>query len=202
MIIDDKKYLLSDKNFIKDETIKKQIVIGHTSTNQMKHFQKWNLRLNGNYNKTSAFTISQNGKIYQHFDPIYTSNILETSELNNKSIVILIENEGWLVKDKEKNKFINWVGDIYNRPELVFQKRWRGYTYWAPYNEEQLISAIELSKKLCDEFYIDKFAIPHNTMIDNQDNLKGIIYKSNLEKHYTDLSPAWDFERFKYEIEK
>lgn len=202
MIIDDKKYVLPERNYIKEETIKKQIVIGHTSSNQMKHFQGWNLRLNGNYDKTAAFTISTDGSVHQHFDPIYTSNILTTRELNNRSIIILIENEGWLVKDIQKNKFINWVGDIYNKPDLVVEKRWRGYVYWAPYSDKQLKSAINLSKKLCEEFYINKFAIPHNTKIDNLDGFEGVIYKSNIEKHHTDLSPAWNFEKFKFELEK
>lgn len=202
MTINDKKYSLSDKNYIKEETIKKQIVIGHTFSSEMKHFHGWNLRLNGSYNKTSAFTISSNGHIYQHFDPIYTSNILETNELNNKSIVILIENDGWLIKDDKKNRFINWVGDIYNKPESVVEKRWRGNNYWAPYSEKQLTSAIELCDMLCKEFYIEKFAIPHNTKIDNLDGFEGVIYRSNLEKYYTDLSPAWNFEKFKFELEK
>lgn len=202
MIIDKKKYRLSENNYIKEETIKKQIIIGHTSSNNMRHIQKWNLRLNGSYKKTAPFTIDTNGKIYQHFDPIYTSNILETTELNNRSIIILLENDGWLLKDTEKNQFINWFGDIYNKPDLVVEKRWRGYLYWSPYSEEQLTSAIYLSKKLCEEFYIEKLAIPHNTKIDELDEFQGVLYKSNLEKHYTDLSPAWNFEKFKFELEK
>lgn len=201
MIINDKKYCLPTNNFIPSETIKKQIVIGHTFSDKMSHFTKWITRLNGRYTKTAPYTIDQNGKIYQHFDPIFSSNILKNIELDKKSIVILLENEGWLIKDKEKNVFINWVGDIYNRPDLVFEKRWRGYTHWSPYTEKQLESAIWLVNKLCDEFYIPKFAIPHNTKIDNLDDFSGVLYRSNLNKDYTDLSPAWNFENFKYKLE-
>ena len=74
MIIDTTTYTLSDKHYIKEQTNKKQIVIGHTSTSQMRHVTKWENRLNGEYKKTAAFTISKDGNIYQHFDPIYFSN--------------------------------------------------------------------------------------------------------------------------------
>jgi hypothetical protein len=76
MRIDEKSYCLSDDNYMKFETIKKQIVIGHTGTNKMRHIEKWKNRLNGKYKKTAAFTIDTNGKVYKHFDPIYFSEIL------------------------------------------------------------------------------------------------------------------------------
>jgi hypothetical protein len=201
MVIDIKKYSLPENNFINCETIKKQIVIGHTSTNSMKHYTKWLNRLNGRYTKTAQYTIDINGKIYQHFDPIFTSNILKNTELDKKSIVILLENDGWLVKDFEKNEFINWYGDIYNITEPVVEKRWRGYLNWAPYTNKQFNSAVWLSNKLCDDFYIKKFAIPHNTKIENHDDFSGVLYRGNLDKDYTDLSPAWNFENFKYKLE-
>jgi hypothetical protein len=202
MIINSKKYTLSDKNFINCESIKKQIVIGHTSTNNMRHYTKWVNRLNGRYMQTAPYTIDLDGKIYQHFDPICSSNILKNIELDKKSIVILLENEGWLTKDFEKKQLINWYGDIYNRAESVVEKRWRGYMYWAPYTDNQLDSAAWLANKLCEEFYITKFAVPHNTKMENHENFSGILYRGNLDKDYTDLSPAWNFEKFKIKLEE
>ncbi len=201
MIIDESTYSLSENNFINSETIKKQIVIAHTSSSDMEHITKWKTRLNGRYNKTAAFTIDAAGNVYRHFDPIYSSGFLGHIELDKKSIVILLENEGWLSKDTEKNEFINWIGHIYNRPEAVYEKRWRGYTYWAPYTEKQFNSTLELCKTLCDEFFIPKVAVPHNTRLDNINNLEGVLYRSNLEKYYTDLSPAWNCEGFKFKLE-
>jgi hypothetical protein len=202
MKIDDKTYSLSEKNYLKEESIKKQIIIGHTGIDKMRHFKKWSTRLNGKYQKTAQFTIDINGNIYQHFDPIYSSNILENIELDKKSIVILLENDGWLIKDSEKNQYINWIGNIYNRPDDVFEKRWRGYLYWAPYNKKQVESTIFLTKKLCDEFYIPKSVISHNTKIENFDQFDGVLYRSNINKNYTDLNPSWNFETFKTNIEK
>ena len=52
MKIDIKKYSLPEDNYINVETIKKQIIIGHTGTNKMRHYQKWTNRLNGKYKRT------------------------------------------------------------------------------------------------------------------------------------------------------
>ncbi len=113
----------------------------------------------------------------------------------------MLENNGSLIKDSENNQFIDWVGHIYNKPEEVVEKRWRNYQYWAPYTDEQVDSTVELVKRLCKEFYIPKFAIPHNTKLSQVDDFEGVLYKSNLEKYYTDLSPAWNCEAFKEKLE-
>ncbi len=200
-MIDSTTYKLLVENYIPIETSKKQIVIGHTFNHGMKHVIGWKHRFNGKYKKTASFTISQEGIIYKHFEPKFYSELLGNKEMDKKSIVILIENDGWLLKDIEKNSFISWVGDIYNKPEEVVEKRWREYSYWAPYTEKQIESALKLIKELCSEFSIPMTSISHNTKVDNLEKYEGILYRSNLDKHYTDLSPAWNFEEFKNKIE-
>ncbi len=201
MFINNSKYCLTEKNYIKTEVVKKQVVIGHISGSQKSNFIKWSHRLNGAYTKTAAFSISKTGKIYQHFDPVYSSNILGNNDLDYKSIVILLENDGWLIKDSEKNTYINWVGDIYNKPEEVVEKKWRNYFYWAPYTQEQFNSTLKLVNKLCEDFNIPKVATPHNTKMDDLDKFSGVLYKSNLEKYFTDLNPCWNFIEFKNKLE-
>lgn len=200
-MIDVNTYQLSESNFFNEQTIKKQIIITHSSSNGMQHTIKWGNRMNGRYKKTAPFTITQEGLIYQHFDPIYFSEVFGNLEQDKKNIVILLENEGWLIKDEKKNQFINWSGHIYNRPESVYEKKWRGYSYWAPYTDAQFESTIFLVNKLCEDFYIKKNVTPHNIKIDNIDGFEGILYRSNFEKHYTDLSPAWEYEKFKHKLE-
>lgn len=199
-MVDDKTYKLSKNNFIDKLHLKKQIVIGNTFNNNMKHFIGWETRLNGKCKKTAAFTISTDGTIYKHFDPNYSSEYLGNKELDDKSIVILIENDGWLLKDEQKNSYISWVGDIYKSGEVI-EKKWRGYNFWSAYNEKQVESAILLVKDLCKEFFIPMTAIAHNTKIDNLKDFEGVIYKSNIDKQYTDLSPAWDCIMFKNKLE-
>ena len=201
MVIDNLTYSLPEINYVKSETIKKQIVLANSFSSDMKHFIGWITRFNGFYDKTAAFTIDAAGVVYEHFNPIYMGNFFQNQEQSKKSIVILIENEGWLTKIEEKGEFINWMGNIYNKPDLVVEKKWRNHSHWAPYNEAQLNSAVQLVDRLCKEFYIPKVAIPNNTKIEDIDNFDGVIYKSNIEKYYTDLSPAWDCETFKYKLE-
>jgi hypothetical protein len=201
MIIDDKTYALDVNNYVPIETNKRQIVIGHTFNHDMRHVTGWKLRYNGYYKKTAAFTISAAGLIYKHFEPKYYSNYLNNYDLNTKTIVILMENDGWLIKDSENNQFLTWVGDIYKQPTEVVEKRWRGLKHWAPYSQEQMESAANLVRLLCDEYNIPISAISHNTKIDRKFEQHGILYKSNLEKYHTDLNPTWNCELFKNKLE-
>jgi N-acetylmuramoyl-L-alanine amidase len=194
-------YLLSNENYIEVESIKKQIIIGNTNNHDMKHYIGWVNRHNGKYKKTAAFTIDAAGVVYKHFDPKFQSEYFEELELNNKSIVILLENDGWLTKDIKKNVFLSWLGYIYKEQD-VFEKRWRNHMYWAPYNEVQMQSAANLVKELCNEFYIPLTAMAHNTKVNDLDDYNGILYKSNLHIYYTDLTPAFDYEGFINNLEQ
>lgn len=199
MLVDDTKYNLPPSNYIGVKTEKKKIIIGHTFNHDMHHYDGWLNRQNGKYTDTAAFTISAAGLIYKHYEPEFSSTSLPIKKLNEASILILLENDGWLIKDLKKNRFLNWVGNIYNSE--VVEKKWRGFKYWAPYTEEQFNSTISLVNKLCDDFKLDKTVIGHNTTFDNIRENKTILYKSNLNKYYTDLNPTWDFSKFKAKIE-
>ena len=197
----DKSYILPKNNYTNIESIKKQIVIGNTNNNNMKHYIGWVNRYNGKYKKTAAFTIDADGIIYKHFEPRYQSEYFNDLKQNNKSIVILLENDGSLIKDVEKNNFLSWLGYIY-KEEDVFEKKWRTYNYWVQYKKEQIDSAVNLVKELCEEFYIPLTAMTHNTKMNDLEEYSGILYKSNIEMYYTDLSPAFDFEYFTNKIEQ
>jgi N-acetylmuramoyl-L-alanine amidase len=202
MIIDDKKYVLTTKNYIPIETSKKLIVFGNTFNTDMRHFDGWLHRYNGVYKKTAPFTVTRDGVVHEHFNPKFYSKYFEKHEMNLDSIVILFENEGYLRKNEQNNEFITWLGDIYKQPDEVVDRKWRNEFYWASYTEEQINSAVYLVSYLCQEFGIPFTCVNHNTKIDNYNGYSGIIYKSNLEKHYTDLSPSWDFELFKNKLEQ
>jgi hypothetical protein len=193
-------YILSKDNYTRIESIKKQIVIGNTNNHDMKHYIGWVNRYNGKYKKTAAFTIDIHGTIYKHFEPKYQSEYFKDLEQNNKSIVILLENDGWLTKNDEKNSFLSWLGYIYKEQD-VFEKKWRANNYWAHYGKEQIDSAVKLVKELCNEFYIPLTAMTHNVKMNDLEDYTGILYKSNIEMYYTDLSPAFDFEYFINNIE-
>lgn len=195
-MIDDKTYVLPLNHYTPIRMDKKLIILGHTYNRDMRHYQAWLNRYNGKYSKTAAFTISREGVIYEHFEPYYYSNFLGDTKLDKQSIVILLENVGWLEKDNLGNLY-NWLGDIYNSPEEVIEKKWRNHSFWAPYTENQVKATEILVDYLCLFFKIPKNVISHNTKIEELNDYNGIIYRSNISKNYTDLSPSWDFESFK-----
>jgi len=200
MIIDEVTYQLEEKNYIPIECIKKQIVIGHTNNNDMKHVVGWKKRNNGQYNKTAAFTIDAAGVVYRHFDPKYQSKYFGKLELDTKSIIILLENDGWLTRKNANSAFYNWKGDIYYG--RVVGKLWRGNNSWSHYTDKQFESCVELVNMICDEFFIPNVAMSHNTKIDDLSDFQGVVYKSNIERYYNDLSPAWNCEEFKNKVEQ
>ena len=58
----------------------------------MRHFESWINRRNGNYKKTTPFTIDVDGTIYQHYDPKYYSDFLncEQDKCNIPIILVII----------------------------------------------------------------------------------------------------------------
>lgn len=201
MKIDKETYRLSKNNYHEIEFEKKQIVLGNTLITDMKHINGWKHRLGGNYKKTSTYTIDRKGNIYEHFDPKYYSGFIEHKTVDKKIISISIENQGWLTKDLLKDRYIDWVGNIYKRRAKVIEKRWRGFSYWDPYTASQYKSALFLIEYLCDKFDIPHKIVGHNTQIQNIELYEGITYRSNYYKERTDLTPAWDFIKIKEKLE-
>ena len=202
MNIDKKTYKLSDKNYHIKEFKKHQIVLGNSFSDDLNHFNGWKYRLSGEYTHTSTFTIDRKGNIYQHYDPKYYSDFINDKMIDKKIISIIIENQGWLLKDLIKDKYIDWVGNIYKRKAKVIEKRWRGFMYWDPYTPTQVKSSLYLVNYLCEKYNIPHKCVGHNTYIDGIEYHEGITYKSNYYKEITDLSPAWNFNNFKNKIEK
>lgn len=194
-------YKLSTNNYIETETVKKRIVIGNSFSINMNHYIGWTKRMNGRYKRTANYTVKLDGTIHEHFSPKYYSNYLNDAKLDSSTISIVLENEGWLSKDLiNENVYIDYVGNIYNRGEVV-EKRWRNFKYWAPYTNEQMESLVSLVKNLSIEYNIPLNIVSHNTGFKDANKYEGVLYRSNFEKYYTDISPTWDFEEFKNKLE-
>ena len=199
MLIDDKTHVLPIQNYIQIESKKEQIIIGNTFNHDMRHYNGWLKRYNGHYKKTAAFTISSVGLIYKHFDPKFYSNYFKDYQSNSKSIVILLENDGWLIKNSENNEFITWIGDIYKG--VVFERKWRDYYFWQPYTEKQIETLGLLCKQLFQETSVKSQFIGHNTKISDFQRQEGVVTRSNYDVDFTDVSPAFSFEGFIKQIE-
>ena len=82
----------------------------------------------------------------------------------------------------------------------VIQKTWRNKKYWAEYTNEQISTLLELIDYLCIKHSIDKNFVGSNVFMDGAEKIKGILNRSNFNKNYYDLTPAFDFEKLTKEL--
>ena len=178
---------------------KNKIVLTNTGRNVINYVQSLKYRNNKNYEKIPNFIISRDGKILQTLSPEKYLKYFQSKNINKDSIIISLENLGWLEKVPLKKSYINWIGDIYNGE--VFERKWRDYIFWQPYTEEQIDSCVNLCKKLSEDMSINLKCIGHNTKINGAEKFNGILTRSNFELYNTDVSPAFNFENFIKKIE-
>ena len=186
-----------DKIFQTDlnkEKEKKQILLTHSGRNIMDYMMSIKYRFNGVPKKLPHYLIGRDGKVVQVLEDKYNSNFSSNDSVNSKSIVICLENLGWLEKVPLKLHHINWIGNIYKGD--VFDKKWRDYFFWQPYTDIQLEKTAELCKNLCKKHKIELKCVGHNTKVKGIESFLGILTKSNFDDFATDLSPAFDFEKF------
>jgi len=184
---------LVENNF-KKGTKKTQIVLTHTTRNLFDYMSAIKLRFGGKPIKLPHYLIGKDGKVLRLIDDNKNGKFLNSDRVNNKCIVICLENLGWLEKQPLKNYHINWIGSIYR--EKVFDRKWRDYFFWDPYTEIQLETTAELCKELSKKHDISLQCIGHNTKVKGVDSYLGIITRSNFDEFATDISPAFDFEKF------
>ena len=185
---------IENLSYISQNKKKKQIILANTSRNIRDYFISLKERHNKKYNKIPNYVISREGIIYNLIPDDTYSLFFKKESINKNSIIIVLENLGWLEKRPLTDYYVNWIGDIYKGE--IFERKWRDYFFWQPYTEEQLKSCADLCNKLTDDFSIDKKCVGHNTKVEGVERYNGIISKSNFNSKYTDLSPAFDFDLF------
>jgi len=178
---------------------KHQIILTHTSRNINDYLQSLKFRFNGDFKRIPNYIITREGKIIQLLRNTEHSEYFKDPNINRNSIIISLENLGWLQKEPLTDHYINWIGDIYKGN--VFEKKWRDYFFWQPYTEEQVQSTYSLCDKLLKEMKIKPQIVEHNTKIPGIEKYVGIVSKSNFDTIYTDLSPAFNFNELLKNIE-
>jgi len=182
------------KRDLKTNNNKTQIVITHTSRNKLDYLQSLKYRLNKNYGKVPHYMIDRDGKVVKLLEDNFVSNYFSVDKTNKDSIIISLENLGWLEKQPLKNHYINWIGNIYN--EKPFERKWRDYFYWQPYTDEQILKTANLCVELSKKYNINLKCIGHNTKLKGAEKFMGILTESNFDELSTRISPAFDFEKF------
>lgn len=192
-------YELTDFKPIGINEKKTQIILGETKRDYKSYINSLKYRYNKNNPYLPNYVLTKSGKIFQILPPNTYSKYMENDNIDSKSIIIVLENMGWLKKNALDNTFSNWVGDIYKKE--VFEKRWRDEIFWEPYDKKQIKVLSELINFLCNEFNLPKKMIETNVKYDGVDKFRGITSKSNFEVLYKDVNPSFDFKLLKKLIE-
>lgn len=199
MKINKRKYWLSEFNYIKTETSKNKIILSNTLTPNLSHIAGFSKRYNGRYTKAPMFTIDMDGTVFQHYNTKYYTHFLGIEEVDVTSITISLVNQGCLIKIND-DIFVDYLGREYNG--IPHQQYWRNKKYWAKYDDRQIESLKELCLYLLEKNKdINRSVAMTNTKQDVNGDSSGIFYRSNLIKEFTDLSPAFDYIKFKETIE-
>ena len=178
---------------------KHQIILTHTSRNINDYLQSLKFRFNGGFKRIPNYIITREGKIIQLLGNTEHSEYFKDPNVNRNSIIISLENLGWLQKEPLTDHYINWIGDIYKGD--VFEKKWRDYFFWQPYTETQVDNLGLLCKELFENVKIKPQIVEHNTKISGIEKYCGIVTKSNFGVDYTDVSPAFKFNELLKKIE-
>jgi N-acetyl-anhydromuramyl-L-alanine amidase AmpD len=178
---------------------KHQIILTHTSRNINDYLQSLKFRFNGDFKRIPNYIITRDGKIIQLLGNTEHSEYFKDPNINRNSIIVSLENLGWLQKEPLTDHYINWIGDIYKGN--VFEKKWRDYFFWQPYTKEQIQSVNFLCDKLLKELKIKSQIVEHNIRIAGVEKYVGVVSKSNFDTNYTDLSPAFNFNELLKNIE-
>ena len=179
--------------------VKSQIILTHTSRNIEEYLTSLKYRHNKNYNRIPHFVIDKSGNVINTLDINQYTKYVGIPVYDKQSIIISLENLGWLEKEPLKNHHINWVGSIYK--EKVIDRKWRDYFFWEPYTKIQLEQTAKLCKKLSEDLSINLTCIGHNTKTSRMETFNGILTRSNIDDDVTDVSPAFDFEYFIKQLE-
>lgn len=178
---------------------KHQIILTHSSRNGSEYLQSLKYRYNGDFKRIPNYFITRDGEVLQFLNNTEHTNYFKEPNVNRNSVVICLENLGWLQKEPLSDYYINWIGDIYRGK--VYEKKWRDFYFWQPYTEKQIESVVQLCKKISKEMSIPSTIIGHNTKINGVHKYEGVVTRSNYTSSKTDLSPAFDFEHFLKKME-
>jgi N-acetyl-anhydromuramyl-L-alanine amidase AmpD len=182
-----------ETNF-KEGLEKTQIVLTHTSRTLFDYMVSIKFRFGGKPIRLPHYIIGRDGKVIKLLNDTSNGRFTNNDKINNKGIIISLENLGWLEKEPLKHHHINWIGNIYK--EKVVDRKWRDYFFWQPYTDIQLEKTAEICKELSKKCNIKLNCVGHNTKVKGIESYLGIITRSNFDEFATDISPAFNFEKF------
>lgn len=194
MEVDNITYGVKEINHYKTQNVKNQIVLATSLRKGSYHITRLQHKEFGKTKRWNTFTVTRDGVVYQHYNPKFHSDFLGIKEADKQSISIVLENMGSLFQTPS-GKHINWLNEICDE-ENVIEKNYLGYSYWENFTEEQIISTVELCKKLSKEFNIPKNCMEFHYFHKDTLKFRGIVFRSNYIQDSSDINPLFDIEKF------
>ena len=118
MHIDKETYKIKQVNRYKTKSPKTQIVIGVSLRKDNRHITRLQHKDYGNSKKWNTYTISREGKVYQHYDDKFHTDFLGVKEGDKRSVSIILENMG-AVFQIASGKHINWLNEVCEKENVV-----------------------------------------------------------------------------------
>jgi hypothetical protein len=174
---------------------KRQIILTDTKRPYNYYINSLKYRYNKKNPYLPNYVINKSGETYQIMKPENYSLYMNDIDIDKNSIIVSLENLGWLNKNHLDNYYVNWIGDIYK--EEVFEKKWRDRLYWDIYTEIQIQSLVNLIGEIDKKFKLGFDCIGTNVRYDEVKNFKGIVSRSNFDFIYKDVNPSFDFKLLK-----
>jgi hypothetical protein len=174
---------------------KRQIILTDTKRPYNYYINSLKYRYNKKNPYLPNYVINKSGETYQIMKPENYSLYMNDIDIDKNSIIVSLENLGWLNKNHLDNYYVNWIGDIYK--EEVFEKKWRDRLYWDIYTEIQTQSLVNLIGEIDKKFKLGFDCIGTNVRYDEVKNFKGIVSRSNFDFIYKDVNPSFDFKLLK-----
>lgn len=191
MRIDKKTYAISEVNRYKTTLPKTQIVIGTSLRKSNYHIKRLQHKEHGESKAWNTYTISREGKVYQHFDDKYHSDFIGVKEGDKNAISIVLENMGNLMMNDD-GVYVNYLNEICAEENVTYHEYYGAYDYWEDFPDEQIDSLIILCKRLCKKYNIPTTLIEFNTYHKDVHKFRGIAFKSNYIDESTDMNPLLD----------
>ncbi len=198
LALDKETHVLEAKNFHASKTKKTQIILAGSLRKESNHILHLKKKDFGMTKRWPTYTITREGVIYQHYEPIYYSDFMGNKELDKKSVSIVLENMGMLFYDVNKESFVNWINEECTDSKMIGERLWKNYRYWEKYTTAQYDSLTFLCNHLIKELDIKLDAVGHNVLATEVDMgaFQGITTRSNYDSEYTDLNPQFDWAKF------
>lgn len=193
MQIDEITYKVKDINRYKNQSPKTQIVLATSLRKDNFHINRLLHKEFGKTKRWNTYTISRNGTIYNHYDPKHHGDFLDIKEADKQSISIVLENMGCLIETD--GVYVNTINEICDKSNVV-ERNMFGYNYWEQFTDEQIISTVELCRKLCDQFGIPKALIDFQHFHKDIVKFRGIVFRSNYILDSPDINPLFNIGEF------